>query len=149
MGLNLEIKPAAKGLGAITLEKSLAVLQTCPAISLVISSFYFTALEAAKALAPNIPRALLYEKLAGNWREAVRNYAVRAVHLAENTLQEQEVADLRELGLEVYSYTVNSEARAKELFNWGVKGVFSDFPSRIIHLPENSSKRIKAYGEAF
>lgn len=149
MGLNLEIKPAAKGLGALTLERSLAVLQACPAISLVISSFDFSAIEAAKALAPNIPRALLYKKLASNWREAVRYYEVRSVHLAEKPLQQQEVIAIRELGLEVYCYTVNDIERGKELLQWGVNGLFSDFPDRFIRLPENSSKRIRAYGDAF
>lgn len=147
MGLNLEVKPAAKGLGPLTLQHSLEVMQTCPAISLVISSFDFTVLQAAKDLAPNIPRALLYEKLAFNWRETVRKYEVRAVNLAEVTLKPTDVAEIRALGLEVYVYTVNSVKRGKELFGWGVNGIFSDFPERFTRLPEVSSKRISAYGE--
>lgn len=147
MGLNLEIKPAAKGLGALTLQRSLEVLQAGPAINLVISSFDFSALQAAKKLAPNVPRALLYEKLAQDWRLAVNEYAVRAIHLAEAALLPDEVAAIRALGLEVYSYTVNSVARGQELFSWGVNGIFSDFPERFTRLPENSSRRISAYGE--
>lgn len=147
MGLNLEIKPAAAGLGALTLQRSLEVLQACPAINLVISSFDFSALQAAKTLAPTIPRALLYGKLAANWRDAVREYAVRSVHLAQATLLAEEVAQLRELGLEVYIYTVNFLEKNQQLANWGVNGVFSDFPNRFTHLPATTSRRISAYGE--
>ena len=107
MGLNLEIKPAAAGLGELTLQRSLEVLQICPAINLVISSFDFSALQAAKTLAPNIPRALLYKNLAANWRDAVREYAVRSVHLAAAAVLQEDVAQIRSLGLEVYIYTVN------------------------------------------
>lgn len=147
MGLNLEIKLAAAGLGALTLQRSLEVLQTCPAINLVISSFDFTALQAAKTLAPNIPRALLYEKLAANWRDDVREYAVRSVHLAEAALLQEEVTQMRELGLEVYIYTVNCLEKNQTLVSWGVNGIFSDYPNLFTRLPEATSRRISAYGE--
>lgn len=147
MGLNIEIKPAGKGLGPLTLQRSLEVFQASSPINLVISSFDFTALQAAKTLAPNIPRALLYEKLPKDWRIAVNKYAVRSIHLAEEAITPEQVAEIRSLGLDIYCYTVNSYARGKELFSWGVRGVFTDFPDRFIHLPENSSRRISAYGE--
>lgn len=147
MGLNLEIKPTTAGLGELTLQRSLEVLQTCPAIHLVISSFDFNALQAAKALAPNIPRALLYKKLATNWRDAVREYAVRSVHLAEATLLQEDVAQIRALGLDVYIYTVNDLIINKRLVSWGVNGIFSDFPVLFTHLPETNSRRVSAYGE--
>lgn len=147
MGLNLEIKPAGKGLGPVTLQRSLEVFQVNPPINLVISSFDFTALQAAKELAPNIPRALLYEKLPSDWRVAVNEYAVRSIHLAEEAITPEQVAEIRGLGLDVYCYTVNSLVKSKELFAWGIRGIFTDFPERFIHLPENSSRRISAYGE--
>jgi len=148
MGLNLEIKPAAKGLGALTLERSLQVLKNCPAINLVISSFDFSALEAARHLAPNIPRALIYEALPADWCDAVHKFEVRSVHLANlDSLKASTIANIREQGLEVYVYTVNSLDRAKELLNWGVKGVFSDFPNRFTRLMASASKRVSAYGD--
>lgn len=147
MGLNLEIKPAAAGLGELTLQRSLEVLQTCPAINLVISSFDFSALQAAKTLAPNIPRALLYKNLAANWRDAVREYAVRSVHLAATAVLQEDVAQIRALGLEVYIYTVNCLEKNKQLISWGVNGIFSDFPALFTHKTEITSKQVRAYGE--
>lgn len=150
MGLNLEIKPAAKGLGELTLERSLEVLKKCPSINLVISSFDFNALLAAKKLAPNIPRALLYETLSKGWRESVRKFEVRSIHLANlDSLTPATIASIRELGIEVYIYTVNSLTVAKKLLSWGVNGVFSDYPDKFICLAKPSSRQISAYGVAF
>jgi len=148
MGLNLEIKPAVKGLGELTLIRSLEVLKNGPAINLVISSFNLSALQAAKRLAPSIPRALLYETLAKDWREAVRKLEVRSIHLANlDSLDAATIASIRELGLEVYIYTVNYLVRAEELVAWGVSGVFTDFPDRFTRLLASKSKRVSAYGE--
>ncbi|GLR64978.1 glycerophosphodiester phosphodiesterase [Marinospirillum insulare] len=148
MGLNLEIKPAAKGLGELTLKRSLEVLEKSPALNLVISSFDFTALQAAKQLAPNIPRALLYETLTKHWRDEVRNYQVRSIHLADvASLNPTIIASIRELGLEVYVYTVNSVERAEELISWGVKGIFTDYPAKFTRLIATTSKRVSAYGD--
>lgn len=148
MGLNLEIKPTAAGLGELTLQRSLEVLQHSPAINLVISSFDFSALQAAKALAPNIPRALLYQKLAANWRDAVRKYAVRSVHLAEATVLQEDIIQMRKLGLEVYVYTVNSIEKNQQLIHWGINGIFSDFPTLFTDLLTTNSRLVRAYGEA-
>lgn len=148
LGLNLEIKPASKGLGEVTLERSLEVLKSCPAINLVISSFDFSALQAAQRLAPNLARALLYETLAVDWRDAVRKFEVRSIHLANlDSLDAATIASIRELGLEAYIYTVNSLARTEELVAWGVNGVFTDFPDRLTRLLISRSKRVSAYGD--
>lgn len=149
MGLNLEIKPTTAGLGELTLQRSLEVLQACPAVNLVISSFNLSALQAAKTLAPNIPRALLYKKLAPNWRDAVREYAVRSIHLSATTLLQEEVQKIRELGLEVYIYTVNCLKEHEKLISWGVNGVFSDYLNLFTDKMKRTSRRINAYGEAF
>ena len=38
---------------------------------------------------------------------------------------------MTQAGLPLFAYTVNDEARAAELFQWGVAAVFSDRPDLI------------------
>lgn len=128
LGLNLEIKPATPALAAQTLELSLPLIAHLPPEKLVISSFNFAALHKAVELAPQIPRALLYEKLAPNWLDAVSRLQPKAIHLDHTWLTPEQVQQILAAGLEVYVYTVNQPQLAAKLFSWGVTGVFSDWP---------------------
>lgn len=149
LGLNLEIKPCLHHQARATLIHSLAVLREGPPLPLVISSFRRAAIEEAQRLAPAIPRALLWKRLPKNWRSEARQLEVRAIHLADFALQRWQVAEIKQLGFEVYIYTVNSLKAAEKFRRWGVSGVFSDYPERFLHLPDWSSRQVRAYGEVF
>jgi glycerophosphoryl diester phosphodiesterase len=40
------------------------------------------------------------------------------------------VRSLNHKGYQLYAYTVNDKERAEELAEWGVKGIFTDYPDR-------------------
>lgn len=147
LGLNLEIKPNHPADRIKTLQLSLEVLQEFPGVPVVLSSFRHQALEEAQKLAPHLPRAVLWEGLPADWQQKAQTLEVRAVHLAAFALRRGQVAEIRSLGLEVYIYTINSVKQAQRLKSWGVTGVFSDYPERLLQLPGWRSRQLQAYGE--
>lgn len=147
LGLNLEIKPNHATNRIKTLQLSLQVLQEFPGVPVVLSSFQHQALEEAQKLAPQLPRAVLWERLPVDWQQKAQALEVRAVHLAAFALRRWQVAEIRSLGLEVYIYTVNTVKQAQRFKSWGVTGVFSDYPDRLLQLPGWRSRQLQAYGE--
>src|SRR5579862_8762347 len=98
----------------------------------LLSSFVPDALDAARAAAPGIARALLLGRATpGRWGCAA-DLGCIAIGLDHRSLRRSVVAEIREAGYCVLAYTVNDAARARELFDWGVTSVFSDVPHLII-----------------
>ena len=56
----------------------------------------------------------------------------RRIHLKHNWLWGGIVRSMRAKGFEVYVYTVNSRTRAEELAEWGVNGIFTDYPDKFL-----------------
>lgn len=52
------------------------------------------------------------------------------IHLKHNWLWEGIVRSMNSRGYKIYAYTVNGQKRAKELQEWGVYGIFTDYPNR-------------------
>ena len=50
-----------------------------------------------------------------------------AYHPDEQYLNKETVQRVREAGYYINAYTVNDPLRQKELFGWGVNGVFTDY----------------------
>ncbi|WP_114418855.1 glycerophosphodiester phosphodiesterase family protein [Marinospirillum perlucidum] len=130
LGLNLEIKPTSPEVGPATLQFALKELAAFPGLPLVISSFNYSVLLEAKRLLPEVPRACLWEDLPRRWQRQAAEVGARSVHLSHQGLKARQVAEIRSEGREVYIYTVNSRRRAKQLFEWGVNGIFTDYPER-------------------
>jgi glycerophosphoryl diester phosphodiesterase len=94
----------------------------------LFSSFSIAALIAAKMAAPLIPRALLVWRKADvpNLIEVLRHLDCCAVHLCDVDIEEYDLAAIKEAGLKILVYTVNSSARAVELHALGIDAVCSD-----------------------
>ena len=126
--LNVEIKDMSE------MEDDESVVQTvlddikqCGAESLVLlSSFYHPYLLLSKKSAPNIPTAALMEEKRDDMVAYMNALNVDACHLNDVIAEKESVKHLRQAGFGVNVYTVNDIARQKELFSWGVNGVFTD-----------------------
>jgi|GEM_PF-206406 len=133
LGLNLEIKPQ------IGLEE-----RTCRAISdiilsqwpehlpLVFSSFSELSLAYVRDMAPDISRGLLVEGIPTNVEELVERYRCQNVHCHGEQLDRTAADHIKSLELGLYCYTVNSTDDAKTLFDFGVDGIFTDYPKRLL-----------------
>ena len=96
----------------------------------VISSKRFAVLQKMKELLPGINVAVT-EKWSGV--RAVAEAALldtKELHINHNWLWGSFVRSLKHQGFVVYAYTVNTKERAKELREWGVDGIFTDYPNR-------------------
>jgi glycerophosphoryl diester phosphodiesterase len=98
----------------------------------LISSFAREAVEAARELAPDWPREMLYVQVPANWAEDVKPLEVSAIGASQQHLLREQVMEIRGAGYKLASYTVNEAERAATLFQWGVDAVFTDVPGPMI-----------------
>jgi len=126
--LNLEIKPTP-GTEAATGE---AVGRACTRLwegstaALLLSSFEPEALQGAQASAPQVPRALLLDKLWPDWLDAARSLGCVAVVTNHRLMDAALMAQLQHAGLRALCYTVNDAADARRLMALGVHGLITD-----------------------
>lgn len=132
---NLEIKPA-QGLETQTGEQvaSVAARLWSGVTPPLLSSFSVAALEAAKAVAPGLPRALLAD--VSRWAstespfEAIlrtaRGLSAVAIVIQHAGLDADRIAAAHSAGLRVLTYTLNDAARAQALLSMGLDGVITD-----------------------
>ncbi len=134
LGADIEIKtaPAATPATAAALARILDAHWPQAAPPPLISSFEVSALEAMKALAPQWPRGVLVQKLEGEWRRLLDRLDAATFILDHRPLSEESVAAALQGGRPVLCYTVNDPSRARDLFDWGVSGVFTDRPDAIL-----------------
>ncbi len=138
LGAVVEIKPPT-AMGAATEAETgrlaagvLAGFSRGSLPGLMVSSFSTRALVGAGGAAPEIPRALNVGAVPAGWLEILGDLDCRALHCRAGKLKEKEARDIIGAGFDLRCYTVNTAAEAEKLFAWGVAGVFSDFPDRII-----------------
>jgi glycerophosphoryl diester phosphodiesterase len=133
LGVNIEIK-ADEAHSAATAEVALALTERIwpddRPVPLV-SSFTREALVVAQRQTPHLPRGLLLETLPDDWRTMAAELGCIGLHVDRRRLNPDRVAAIREAGLVLLAYTVNSPEQALRLWSWGVQAVFSDRPERL------------------
>ena len=129
---NVEIKPYAPGGESVATETGTLVAQRCAKIwadnigGLLISSFSMAALAAARATAPELPRACLFDAVPPNWREELVRLECVALHCNAARLDATTVAAIKSDGYGLMCWTVNDLDFAVRLFGWGVDAVCTD-----------------------
>ncbi|MCY1228824.1 Glycerophosphodiester phosphodiesterase, cytoplasmic [compost metagenome] len=130
---NIEIKPVpgteARTGAAAALDA--AALWAGAAVPPLLSSFSEEALAAAARVAPDLPRALLLDKLPADWLERLRRLGCVALDANYRELDEGVIAAAHAAGYRVLSYTVNDPAKAAQLLGWGLDGLITDAVDRI------------------
>lgn len=130
--LNIEIKPTP-GLETATgtaVGEACARLWAGSTAPLLFSSFQPAALQAAKASAPQIARALLLDALWPHWLDAARQLGCVAVVTHHRLMDARLMAELQAAGLRALCYTVNDSADARRLQQLGVHGLITDAVDR-------------------
>lgn len=92
----------------------------------LLSSFSELALEAARKVAPEVPRALLMSELPPDWERRVQALGAVAVHVNHRHLTRELALAVKGAGYALFCYTVNEPARARELLGWGVDAFCTD-----------------------
>ncbi|WP_246210730.1 glycerophosphodiester phosphodiesterase [Vogesella oryzae] len=126
---NVEIKPCPgreQETGREVARQAAALWQGHPAAPL-LSSFAWEALLATRDVAPQLPRGwLIEEQWPADWAERLAELQAVSLHSDHLLLTAERVAAVRAAGYRVLAYTVNDPARATELRQWGVDGIFTD-----------------------
>ena len=131
---NVEIKPCP-GRERETAERVMRELQRlwpADAVKPLISSFAYSSLQVAYQMAPEFPRAVLVEEVPAGWRDLCEGVEAVALNPWHEPLTPDQARAIKSAGYRAYSYTVNETARARTLFDWGVDGVFTDAPGKLI-----------------
>src|SRR5262249_36816029 len=113
IGAVVEIKPSP-GTEEATAEATVRLLMQRWPDHLpppMVSSFEIPALERAHEVAPGIARALLVERVRGNWQSEVDRLGCSALHADQSRLDQKTVAPVTKAGLPLFAYTVNDAAR--------------------------------------
>ena len=132
--MNIEIKPVP-GFEAATGRVVAAATQAHFAAEVaagararmpLLSSFCAIALAAARNAAPGIPRALLVERIPADWQARLHALDACALHVSHQHLTPALAQVVRQAGFDLFCYTVNDPARAREILGWGVDGLCTD-----------------------
>jgi glycerophosphoryl diester phosphodiesterase len=130
--LNLEIKPTP-GLELLTGQRvgeACARLWPKASRALVFSSFKPESLLGAQQTAPDIPRALLLDKLWANWWDKAQSLGCVAGVTNYKLMDEALVTRLHQAQMKALCYTVNDAAVAQRLIDWGIDGIITDAVDR-------------------
>lgn len=123
--MNVEIKPA-DGADAETGRLVAAACAGLPAGSVLLSSFSFEALAAARMAAPLVPRALLVERVPEDWQTQLQALEAVALHVKASLLRAEDAAAVRQAGYGLFCYTVNDVVQARALLAMGVDAFCTD-----------------------
>lgn len=132
--MNIEIKPAfgyEKRTGVVVAEMTAQYYDRLAqaGVAPLFSSFCVESLQAAKEVAPHIPRGLLLHQSlndAPNWKVLVTELEAVSLHVNKKSLTEDHVNEMKGHGCGVFVYTVNDLDEAEKLLTWGVDCICTD-----------------------
>lgn len=129
--MNIEIKPApghdeATGRYVAATVKQLFPFESDATKLPLLSSFSAAALAAARAAAPDLPRAIAFGALPDDWEGQARELGVLSVHVDHTHLTPALAQAVKAAGFGLFCYTVNDPDRARLLLSWGVDAICTD-----------------------
>jgi glycerophosphoryl diester phosphodiesterase len=128
MAINIEIKPCPgreEETGSAVALDVLRLWRDAPMPPL-ISSFMESALVAAREVAPDVPRALLQDKLTADWPDRLERLGCVALDSNYRELSADIVNDAHRRGYKVACYTPNDPVDVRRLIDWGVDCIITD-----------------------
>lgn len=134
LGFNIELK-TDPGREVELAKIALPIVADCwpaDAPAPLVSSFSREAVAAATEIAPQWPRAFLFDHLPEDWRAVSKSLGLATLNANQKHLTRAQAMDVRGDGYGLLAYTVNDPARAEELFGWGVDAIFTDIPAEMI-----------------
>ncbi|SHG94601.1 glycerophosphodiester phosphodiesterase [Ornithinibacillus halophilus] len=118
-----------------TLEKHGLIGDDVPEGKVIIQSFSKDSLLEVAKLAPSLPLVQLISykgkaRISDKELRELQEYAV-GVGVNYSTLQKDYVEKVRNAGLLLHPYTVNEKEDMERLIEWGVTGMFTNYPDRL------------------
>ncbi len=130
---NVEIKPAIgheRATGEAVARLTRELWKGAP-LGPLLSSFSVDALAAARAVAPELPRGYLVDKIPGDWRDTMKRLACVALHCNHKSLTDKLAVEIHGAGYGILLWTVNEPADAQRLLKMGADCLVTDALDRI------------------
>ena len=130
--LNIEIKPTP-GLEAETgrvVAAQAAALWHDAAVPPLLSSFQAISLASARDAEPDLPRALLFDSLRGDWLVQASGLGCVAVVANSAVVDREVLAAIHGAGMRGLVYTVNDPAEVERMNRVGIDGIITDAVDR-------------------
>jgi glycerophosphoryl diester phosphodiesterase len=125
---NIEIKPMPgreRETGAMVAVDASELWRGAP-VAPLLSSFSEESLQAARASVPELPRALLFDRIPVDWQERLARLDCVAIDADYRVLDPMLVANARRAGYKVLAFTPNDGGFVHKLLDWGVDGAITD-----------------------
>ncbi len=133
VGINVELKGPGTAIPTIQfLEEQLK--KGWQLDQLLLSSFNHQELLLAKQTNPTFPRAPLYWMGDIDYDFVLNELEAIAVNPSLKMVTAELVQEAHQHDLKVFVYTVNETADLQRMMDWGVDGVFTNFPDRLNQL---------------
>jgi glycerophosphoryl diester phosphodiesterase len=105
----------------------------------IVQSFQPEALAAVAELAPEIERAVLVRS-AGAYDRAVERAKATILSPRHDGLTRAAVERFQQRGISVIPWTVNKTSAIEKVISWGVDGIISDYPDRVLQALEQPAE---------
>ncbi len=130
VGVNIEVKRHEGQETRVMNAVAGALADAWPTVLVpaLISSFDPAIVAAAQHRLPDLPRALIAERLPRTWRSLADSLACSAIHLNWKAANDGRISAIHAAGLGVAVYTVNEAPIARRLWAMGVDCVITDRP---------------------
>jgi glycerophosphoryl diester phosphodiesterase len=134
---NVEIKPCP-GIEKETVNATLEILNRWKEkVSIVISSFDLTILTFIREQS-DLALAALFSNLSPDWMTRVSSLKCLSINLGHYLLPANDAERSKAIIQQIHGqhylllcYTVNDNARAQQLFSWGVDGLFTNYLDKL------------------
>ncbi|SHJ49687.1 glycerophosphoryl diester phosphodiesterase [Malonomonas rubra DSM 5091] len=127
--VNIELKGARTGSAvARLLEQRFAARQRLPKI--LASSLYEKELRELSAILPSLPLALVADTVDERTWQLAEELNLWSLNLNKASIDQALVVKAGTEKRKLLAFTVNEADKLEQLKNWGVNGVFTDFPER-------------------
>ena len=141
--LSIEIKMQDSGSGRTADELAALIVEAVRAPGLeersIIQSFQPEALRAVAELAPELDRAILVRD-PGTYDRAVEQSRATILSPRHDGLTVAAVERFHQRGIAVIPWTVNKPKAIRRMISWGVDGIISDYPDRVLRILEELSR---------
>lgn len=135
--VNIEIKDASgtAGDGHVVEDVVVQVTELALTPRVLVSSFKHEYLRRCKSADARIITAALVEEPHPDPVALLRELGAAAYNPGRDAIDEPTVRALRAAGLDVLVWTVNDPDEMRRMMDWGVSGLFTDFPQVLNTLP--------------
>jgi glycerophosphoryl diester phosphodiesterase len=141
--VNIEIKNGSLGQYTITdlADRTLQeVEKAAMAEQVIFSSFYPLALDRIQERDSRLWVALLYHKSWQSIPQVTGGKSFSILNLRNSYLTKGKIARIHQEGIRVNTYTVNAAAQMERFIRWGVDGIVTNHPDRLIKILQKKSK---------